>query len=301
MPNWQSRSELTTQHPTVWPGFMFNGRLAIINHVNEERPTMIRLDSLTKRYGDLVAVDDLSLQISEGEIFAFLGPNGAGKTTTIKMMTTLLAPTSGRISLNGLDPQKRQAKARKSFGIVFQDPSLDEELTAFENMEYHGVLYGMPRTERQKRVREMLSFMGLWDRRSGLVRTFSGGMRRRLEIARGLMHRPRILFLDEPTLGLDPQTRRHIWSYVLDLNRQVGVTVFLTTHLMEEAERVAERIGIIDQGRLVAEGTVEEIKGRSQAKTLEDAFIALTGQELRDSEASSLDRFRQHRRHWNRR
>jgi ABC-2 type transport system ATP-binding protein len=259
-------------------------------------PASVSVQNLTKRFNGFTAVDDISFSVDEGEIFAFLGPNGAGKTTTIKMLTTLLTPTAGQMRLNGFDPQRQRAEARRMFGIVFQDASLDEELTAFENMEYHGILYGMRRVERRARITEMLRFVELNDRRNDLVKKFSGGMRRRLEIARGLMHRPRILFLDEPTLGLDPQTRRHIWSYVQDLNAKERVTVFLTTHLMEEAERVADRVAIIDHGKIVAQGTVKEIEAQAKAANLEDAFIAVTGSSLRDQEADSLERIREHRR-----
>src|SRR5215470_17620502 len=168
---------------------------------------MIRVENLVKTFGEFTAVDHISFEVGKGEIFAFLGPNGAGKTTTIKMLTTLLRPTSGRVELDGLDPVVKRDEVRKRFGVVFQDPSLDQELTAWENMEIHGVLYGVPRKERRERAEGLLKLFELWDRRDALVKTFSGGMRRRLEIARGLLHTPKILFLDEPTLGLDPQSR----------------------------------------------------------------------------------------------
>src|SRR3984957_16281549 len=210
---------------------------------------MIRVEHLVKTYGEIKAVQDMSVYVAQGEIFAFLGPNGAGKTTTIKILTTLLKPTSGRVEIDGLDPTLRQNEVRKRFGIVFQDPSLDDELTAYENMDIHGVLYKVPRRVRVERIEKLLTLFELWDRRDDRAKTFSGGMRRRLEIARGLLHTPKILFLDEPTLGLDPQTRNHLWSHVRKLNEEERVTVFLTTHYMEEAERVARRIAIIDHGR----------------------------------------------------
>src|ERR1700735_3533898 len=204
---------------------------------------MISVSHLIKKFGDFTAVNDISFDVAEGEIFAFLGPNGAGKTTTIKMLTTLLKPTSGEIELDGLNPQTHQNQARQRFGIVFQDPSLDGDLTASENMEIHGVLYHVPHKIRRQRSEELLKLFELWDRRDEQVKKFSGGMKRRLEIARGFLHTPKILFLDEPTLGLDPQSRNQLWLHVKELNRTDGVTVFLTTHYMDEAERVAARIG----------------------------------------------------------
>src|SRR5216110_2411465 len=190
---------------------------------------MIHIANLVKKYGEVSAVDDISLDVQAGEIFAFLGPNGAGKTTTIKMLTTLLTPTSGSIRIDGLDPITHSTDVRRRFGIVFQDPSLDQELTAYENMDLHGVLYHVPRKLRHERIELLLKLFELWDRRKSFVKTFSGGMRRRLEIARGLLHTPKILFLDEPTLGLDPQSRNQLWSHVQQLSGSDNVTVFLTT------------------------------------------------------------------------
>jgi ABC-2 type transport system ATP-binding protein len=261
---------------------------------------MIEVKNLTKKYKDFLAVDDISFQVGKGEIFAFLGPNGAGKTTTIKMLTTLLVPTKGKISINGHDPVTQQNEARRSFGIVFQDPSLDDELTALENMELHGVLYGVPNETRKERVEQLLKFVELWDRRNELVKNFSGGMKRRLEAARGLIHHPKILFLDEPTLGLDPQTRNHIWNYIKELNKSEGMTVFFTTHYMEEAERVAQKVAIIDNGKLIAQGTPEELKQKTNSATLEDAFLSLTGKTIREQEASSVDRLRMARKMYRR-
>ena len=253
----------------------------------------ISVKDLTKTFkGGFVAVDDISFEVPKGIIFAFLGPNGAGKTTTIKMLTTLLRPTSGKISIGDLDPVKHPHEVRQSFGIVFQDPSLDDELTAYENMFLHAGLYGVPRSETAGRIKEMLDFVELWDRKDSLVKTFSGGMRRRLEIARGLLHTPAILFLDEPTVGLDPQTRNHIWSYLKKLNQERGLTVFFTTHYMDEVERTADQVAIIDHGKLVANGTVDSIIAKAGGGTLEDAFIKLTGHEIREEEATAVDQLR---------
>lgn len=259
---------------------------------------MIKVQNLVKTFGSFAAVSDVSFEVGEGEIFAFLGPNGAGKTTTINMLTTLLKPTSGSIELDGLDPQKRQNDVRKRFGIVFQDPSLDGDLTAWENMEIHGVLYHVPHKVRRERTEELLKLFELWERRGDQVKKFSGGMKRRLEIARGFLHTPRILFLDEPTLGLDPQSRNQLWTHVKKLNETERVTVFLTTHYMDEADRVAHRIGIIDHGKLAAQGTPQAIKAQTGAASLEDAFLALTGSTIREEEASSADKMRQFARMW---
>src|SRR5438067_1357554 len=232
---------------------------------------MIRVRNLVKAFGSFTAVDDVSFEVGAGEIFAFLGPNGAGKTTTIKMLTTLLSPTSGSIELDGLDPIRRQTEARQRFGIVFQDPSLDGDLTARENMDLHGVLYHVPHKIRKQRTEELLKLFELWDRKDEQVKKFSGGMKRRLEIARGFLHTPKILFLDEPTLGLDPQSRNQLWTHVKRVNEAERVTVFLTTHYMDEADRVAHRIGIIDHGKLVTQGTPAEIKEQTESESLEDA------------------------------
>lgn len=262
---------------------------------------IIEVKNLTKQFHSITAVDHVSFGVAKGEIFAFLGPNGAGKTTTIKMLTTLLRPTTGEMELNGYDPIKKPHEVRLSFGIVFQDPSLDDELTAYENIEFHGVLYKVPKDIRRSRIELLLKFVELWERKDDFVKHFSSGMKRRLEIARGLLHHPEILFLDEPTLGLDPQTRNHIWSYIKNLNREEGVTVFLTTHYMEEADRVADRIAIIDHGKIIAQGTPEELKQRTEADSLEDAFLALTGYTMRDEGASAVDHLRMRQKAWRRR
>lgn len=257
---------------------------------------IIEVTNLTKKFDDFTAVDDISFEVKTGEIFAFLGPNGAGKSTTIKMLTTLLSTTEGTLKLNGVNPTEDQASARRSFGIVFQDPSLDDDLTALENMQLHAVLYSVPSNIREKRIQELLEFVDLWDRKDSFVKTFSGGMKRRLEIARGLLHHPKILFLDEPTIGLDPQTRNHMWQYLQNINAKENMTVFFTTHYMEEAERIAQRIAVIDHGKIIAIGTAESLKKETKTKNLEDAFLSLTGKTIRAEEASSLDRMRMHRR-----
>jgi len=257
---------------------------------------MIKVENLTKKFNGLTAVDNISFKVKKGEIFAFLGPNGAGKTTTIKILTTLLSPTSGKISLNGSDPTKDQDEVRRSFGIVFQDQSLDDELTAYENMEFHGILYKVPKEIRRKRIEQLIKFVELWDRKDELVKKFSGGMKRRLEVARGLIHHPKMLFLDEPTLGLDPQTRSHLWAYIKNLNKEEEMTIFFTTHYMEEAERVAQKIAIIDNGKIITQGTPEELKQNTKTNSLEDAFLALTGNTIREEEADSLDHMRMRRR-----
>jgi len=247
---------------------------------------MIEIKNVTKSYGDFKAVDDISLKVETGDVFAFLGPNGAGKTTTIKMLTTLLQPTSGEIYLDGHNVTEDPYKTRQSFGIVFQDPSLDNELTAYENMQYHAILYGLPKSVYTDRINQLLDLVELNDRRDSYVKSFSGGMKRRLEIARGLLHHPKVLFLDEPTIGLDPQTRNHIWDYVKNLNEKEKVTIFFTTHHMEEVERYAEKIAIIDHGKIIERGTPDEIREKAGVESLEDAFIKLTGKQIREEKSN---------------
>lgn len=249
----------------------------------------IKLKNLTKQFGDFKAVKNINLEVKKGEIFAFLGPNGAGKSTTIKMLTTLLHPTKGELLLDGNDVVKHQDAARKSFGVVFQDPSLDDDLTAYENMELHGILYNVPSKSLKSQIHELLKLVELETRAKSQVKTFSGGMKRRLEIARGLLHEPSILFLDEPTLGLDTQTRRLLWEYVSKLSRQNEMTIFFTTHYIEEAESVADRIAVIDHGKIVALGTTAELTKQTNTKSLEDAYLALTGKSLRDTTVSDKD------------
>jgi len=221
---------------------------------------VIELDGLTKNFGGFTAVDKVSFDVKEGEIFGFLGPNGAGKTTTISMLSTLQEPSSGTAKVNGYDIVEEKERVRESIGIVFQDPSLDEELTAYENLKFHAIMYGMGDGTTEKRISELLGLVGLEGREDVLVSRFSGGMKRRLEVARGLMHYPKVLFLDEPTIGLDPQTRHHIWEYVEKLNREENVTIILTTHYMEEAERLAHRIAIMDLGQIVAINSPQGLK-----------------------------------------
>jgi ABC-2 type transport system ATP-binding protein len=259
---------------------------------------MIHAENLVKTFGEVKAVDGVSFDVPAGEVFAFLGPNGAGKTTTIQMLTTLMRPTSGSMTLDGLDPMTQPLEARRRFGIVFQDPSLDGELTAYENLELHGVLYHVPRKVRVERIEMLMRLFELWDRKDSFVKTFSGGMKRRLEIARGFLHTPKILFLDEPTLGLDPQSRNQLWTHVRNLNESEHVTVFLTTHYMDEAERVAQRIAIIDHGRIVAQGTAQALKEQTGTASLEAAFLALTGTTIRDERADSAEQLRQIARTW---
>jgi ABC-2 type transport system ATP-binding protein len=243
---------------------------------------VISARNVKKYFGEIKAVDDISFEVEAGEIFAFLGPNGAGKSTTISMLTTMLRPTSGKLILNHHDVTKEQDSARKSFGIVFQDPALEEELTAYENMVVHAVLYGVPKAEQQARIKDLLDLVDLWVRKDSYVKTYSGGMRRRLEIARGLLHHPKILFLDEPTLGLDTQTRNLMWDYVQKLRDSEGMTIFFTTHYLDEAEEVADRIAIIDHGKIVATGTTKELAKKTKTKSLEEAYLELTGRTVRD-------------------
>ncbi|MCP1662580.1 ABC-2 type transport system ATP-binding protein [Methanocalculus sp. AMF5] len=233
---------------------------ACIITADGEAMSAIIVENLTKRFHDLTAVDSVSFEIREGEVFGLLGPNGAGKTTIISMLATLLEPTGGIALLNGIDIQKDADGVRKSIGIVFQDQSLDEELTAWENMDFHGRLYRIPKKVREERIDELLRLVELTDRQQSLVKTYSGGMRRRLEIARGLLHEPSVLFLDEPTLGLDPQTRNHLWDYIQNLNRTKGITIILTTHYMDEADRLCDRVAIIDRGTIVAMDTPQNLK-----------------------------------------
>jgi len=220
---------------------------------------IINVENLVKRFGELVAVNDISFSVASGEIFGFLGPNGAGKTTTINILCTLTRPTSGQATIDGLDVVRQQSRVRQLIGLVFQDPSLDDRLSGLQNMRFHALVYGVPTAIREERIEQLLHMVELWDKRHSQVRTYSGGMKRRLELARGLLHHPKVLFLDEPTLGLDPQTRNRIWEYILELRKREGTTIFLTTHYMEEADK-AGRIAIIDHGKLIALDTPEKLK-----------------------------------------
>ncbi len=221
---------------------------------------IIKTNNLTKNFDDLTAVDTISFSVKKGEIFGFLGPNGAGKTTTIKMLTTLLHPTKGSAEVAGFDIIGARDKVRRNIGVVFQEPALDIELTGRENLEYHARMYGLSRDKRKTRIEDVLNLVDLEDKKNVLVKNYSGGMKRRLEIARGLMHYPTVLFLDEPTLGLDAQTRRAIWNYIGKMNKEEGTTIFLTTHYMDEADFLCDRIGIIDHGSILVIDSVTNLK-----------------------------------------
>ncbi len=258
---------------------------------------IIEVKNLTKKFGDFTAVDNVSFSVEKGKVAAFLGPNGAGKTTTIKMLTTILHPTAGDFSINGFSKHETDS-IRRSFGIVFQDPSLDDDLTAEENLMFHAELYHVPHDIAKKKMVDALKFVDLADRQKSMVKTFSGGMKRRLEIARSLMHTPRVLFLDEPTLGLDPQTRNKMWEYIEKLKTEQGLTVLFTTHYMQEAEKAADIVYIIDHGKIIEQGTVDEIKTKHAVASLEDAFLKLTGGAMREEAASGQDEFRNMAKMW---
>jgi ABC-2 type transport system ATP-binding protein len=229
---------------------------------------IVETQNITKKFGEFVAVDSVSLSIQPGEILGLLGPNGAGKTTLISMLCTTLMPSSGSASINGFDIAKRPADVRKSIGIVFQDQSLDDRLTGRENLELHATLYGLDAATAAERIGRVLDLVELKDKADSLVRTYSGGMKRRLEIGRGLVHYPKVLFLDEPTLGLDPQTREHIWEYIKELAARERITILMTTHYMEEAEMLCTRIAIIDRGKIIAMGTPDELKAMLGGETV---------------------------------
>jgi ABC-2 type transport system ATP-binding protein len=223
---------------------------------------------LTKRFDKITAVEDVNLEVDQGEIFGLLGPNGAGKSTFISMLCTILKPTSGTAKVEGYDIVSQASDVRRSIGIVFQDPSIDDKLTGMENMELHADLYNVPRDVMHSRIDEVLKLEELEDRASNFVNTYSGGMRRRLEIARSLIHYPRVLFLDEPTVGLDPQSRDHIWNYIRDLKKRENITIILTTHYMEEADKLCDRIGIIDRSKIIALDTPENLKSKLEGETI---------------------------------
>lgn len=254
---------------------------------------IIEVKNLSKSFGEKKAVDDISFNVAKGSIVAFLGPNGAGKSTTIKILTTLLRPDGGKITIGGHDISQSD-EVRKCIGIVFQDPSLDEDLTAYENMEFHGVLYGIPKKQRDERIKNAFEIIGLTNRKDDLVKTFSGGMKRRLEIGRGLIHEPQILFLDEPTTGLDPQTTNKIWEYIKKINKEEGMTIFLTTHYMPEAEHMAEKVIIIDSGKIMMQDTVENIKKKANATSLEEAYLNITGRDIRQEAPEKRFHFGRH-------
>ncbi len=237
---------------------------------------IVEVQDLVKQYGELTAVNGISFEVNEGELFGFLGPNGAGKTTTINILCTLLKPTEGAARINGMDVVANHNEVREQIGLVFQDPSLDDRLTARENLEFHAVIYQVPPHERKARMENVLRMVELYDRMNDRVETYSGGMKRRLEIARGLLHYPKVLFLDEPTIGLDPQTRSHIWTYMHELKKKHNITVFLTTHYMDEAEN-CDRIAVIDYGKIIALDTPENLKSMVggdvvEIKTEDDAL-----------------------------
>ncbi|MBN2458184.1 ATP-binding cassette domain-containing protein [Candidatus Woesearchaeota archaeon] len=253
---------------------------------------IIEIRNLTKRFGRLAAVDNIDFLVEKGSIFAFLGPNGAGKSTTIKMMTTVLFPSEGSIKINGFDILKQKNEIRKSIGVIFQDHTVDNELTAYENLYYHAVLYSIPKKQRKKKIESLLSYVGLLERKDDFLKNFSGGMKRRVEIARGLLHSPKILFLDEPTLGLDVQTRAFLWEHIRRINKEEGITIFFTTHNMDEAEKIAKKIAIIDKGRILVTGTSDDIKKKTRTRSLEDAFLKLTGRGIREEPADNLEMMR---------
>ena len=244
---------------------------------------MIEVNNLSKRFRDFDAVSDVSFKVEKGEVFGFLGPNGAGKTTTINMLCTLLRPTSGGATVAGSDIVKEKNSVRRSIGLVFQETTLDDHLTAEQNILFHALAYGVRSDLRKLRTKELLMLMELWDRRKDKIRTYSGGMKRRLEIARGLVHLPQVLFLDEPTLGLDPQTRNRIWEYILGLREKEGLTIFLTTHYMDEAEH-SDRIAVIDNGKIVAMDTPNALKSQvsGDTVTISSDNNDLVGKELRE-------------------
>lgn len=253
---------------------------------------IIEVRELSKRFNGFTAVDQVSFKVKTGEIFGFLGPNGAGKTTTINMLTTLLTPSSGKAFINGHNVVQKKEQVRESLGIVFQDPTLDLELTAYENLHFHGILYQVPKKILTERIKEVLALIDLWEKRHLLVKTFSGGMKRRLEIARGLVHHPKILFLDEPTLGLDPQTRNNIWEYIVRLQQKEQITIFLTTHYLGETE-LCNRIAIIDKGKIQEIGNPEKLKKKYKKSTVEEIFLSITGRKIRDKVLTNEAQFKQ--------
>jgi ABC-2 type transport system ATP-binding protein len=253
---------MMSSYPHTTPdgnGAVANGAVAAAEGAISALAAAVSVEGLVKRYGELEAVRGIDLSVRSGETFGFLGPNGAGKSTTISMLCTLVRPTAGKALVAGHDVVSERDQVRRNIGLVFQDTTLDGYLSAEQNLHLHAELYGMPRGAIAERLQQVMEMVGLWDRRASLVGTFSGGMKRRLEIARGLLHSPRVLFLDEPTVGLDPQTRSSIWSYISELKRDEDITIFLTTHYMDEAE-YCDRIAIMDQGRIVALDTPEALK-----------------------------------------
>ena len=252
---------------------------------------MIRIEGVTHAFNGYKALNNLSFHVEPGECFGLLGPNGAGKSTLINILVTLLQPDSGAVVINGWPLATEPAKIRSSIGVLFQDSSLDERLTAYENLYFHAMFYHVPPSEVPQRIAALLEMVGLSDRNNDLVITFSGGMKRRLEIARSILHRPQILLLDEATVGLDPQARRRIWDYLAELRRNRQLTVLLTTHYLEEAE-ICDRIAILDHGAVIACDTPARLKDVHRQKTLDDLFLHLTGRDLLDSETGELERLK---------
>lgn len=244
----------------------------------------IEVNNLVRRFDKFTAVDNLSFFVNAGECFGLLGPNGAGKTTTINILATLLRPTSGEARVAGFNVRDQRKEVRASIGIVFQEPALDSRLTGKENLEFHAMMYGLDRPTRNERIKKLLDLVELSAKADTLVRNYSGGMKRRLSIARGLVQRPKVLFLDEPTLGLDPQTRRLMWDYIRRLNKENDVSIILTTHYLEEAELLCDRIAIIDHGQIVDTGTPAELKIKYAKNSLEEVFLQLTGSTIRNIE-----------------
>lgn len=245
----------------------------------------IEVKKLTKRFNGSLAVDEVSFKVNPGEMFGFIGPNGAGKTTTINMLVTLIKPTCGTASVAGYDISAEPGRVRESIGVVFQDPTLDNRLTGRENLDFHASVYHIPKPDRPARIADALSLVELEDHAGDIVDRYSGGMKRRLEVARGLLHTPKVLFLDEPTLGLDPQTRNRIWEYLRALAIKSGTTIFMTTHYMDEAEN-CDRVAIIDQGRIIALDTPAGLKKSTGKKRMDDVFLKLTGKEIREGFAA---------------
>jgi ABC-2 type transport system ATP-binding protein len=238
---------------------------------------LIDVKNLTKKYDNLLALDNINMEIAENEVFGLLGPNGAGKTTLIHILSTLLKPTAGKATVNGYDISTEQQKVRSSIGVVFQAPSSDDTLTGYENLKVHSLLYGLPRSIREKRINEVLTLVGLVERKDNQVKKYSGGMRRRLEIARGLLHKPRVIFLDEPTLGLDPRSRESMWDYIKNLVSEENVTIVLTTHYMEEADALCNRIGFISNGKIIASDTPSKLKNNIGGDIIKVKFsVSLT-------------------------
>ncbi|HEC25538.1 MAG TPA: ATP-binding cassette domain-containing protein [bacterium] len=257
----------------------------------------ISVRRLVKKYKDVVAVNDISFSVNKSEFFAFLGPNGAGKTTTIKILCTLIRQTSGDVYINGYDTIKNRKDVRMSIGLVFQDPTLDNDLSALENLNFHAKLYGMNRKNVRERIDHILDFIDLYDYKDKPIKLLSGGMKRRLEVGRGLLHSPSVLFLDEPTAGLDIQTRINMWDFIDKLRKEEETTIFLTTHYIEEAEN-CDRIAVIDKGKIIAIDTPSELKKSVKSEdgkipTLSDAFISLVGRKVRGEAGTAIDRMRE--------